>query len=129
MEFLSALGLLAVLILVLVLAYFTTRWVGKHYGGGGIAGGASGSIRVVDKLMLGPDRMLCIVQTAGKTLLLGITQQRIEMLCELDEAALTFPERGTVPSFADMFKTVLEKTKNGKADGKKGDEEDPYEEN
>lgn len=126
MEVLQALGLLVVFVLVLVLAYFTTKWVGKRYGGGA-AGGMAGNIRVVDRVTLGPDWMLCIVEAAGKTMLLGVTQQRIEKLCDVEASELLPPRQGDTAPFAAALKNALDKGWGiGKGSDKPGKEEEPH---
>lgn len=104
----SVVLLLAGFALVLMLAYWTTRMVGRRYGAGMNSGG---SFQVLDRMAMGQDRMLCIVQVADKTLLLGVTPQTITNLGELDAGAL--PEltptegAGELPGvFADLLKTV-----------------------
>ena len=109
-EVLSALGMLAAFVLVLVLAYLATKWLGKRYGGR--PGGSAGNIKILDRASLGPDRCLYIVEAGGKTLLIGATSQRIDALSELDPEALLPPAQET--PFASTLKTVL---KNGWAVG------------
>lgn len=104
-EVLTALGMLVLFVLVLALAYLATKWIGKRYGGR--IGGSSGNIKILDRAALGPDRSLYIVEAAGKTLLIGATQQRIETLCELDPEALPPPAQEEPSAFASTLKSVL----------------------
>lgn len=77
---LSLLGMMLVFILVLVLAWMVTRYLGRHYA---MQGQKGNHIELLERTMLGPDRALFIVRVAGKVLLLGVTAQQIEKLEEL----------------------------------------------
>lgn len=113
LETLEAVGSVLVLLLgfglVLALAYGCTRFLGKHYGGGpGL--GSGGYIKIIDKAALGQDRMLCIVQVAGKTLLLGVTAHSVQRLCRLEEKDLVSLSADPAPSpFSDILKGMLGK--------------------
>lgn len=105
----SVILLLLGFVFVLVMAYWVTRQVGKRYGGGLLD---TGRIKVLERMPLSQDRMLCIVQVAGKTLLVGITPHSMDTLCELDGDALPplepAPQAG---SFKDVLGAMLSKVK------------------
>ena len=42
-------------------------------------------MRVVERINMGPDKMLLLVNVCGKYMLVGVTSQRIEKLCDLGE--------------------------------------------
>lgn len=68
------------LIIVLVLAYFTTKWIGKK----GMAYSNARFIKIIDRAVISPDKSLVIVTVEGKTLLLGVSTNHIDKLCELE---------------------------------------------
>jgi flagellar biogenesis protein FliO len=70
----------------------------------------SGYIKIVDRANLGPDRTLYIIEAAGKTLLLGITAQKIERLAQLDAGRLvqSHEQAGGEP-ILEMFSQLLRK--------------------
>lgn len=113
-EVLSALGMLIAFILILYLAYAATKWLGKRQMMQG--GSASGkNIRLVDRFVLGQEKSLCIVEVGGRLMLIGVSGQHIEKICDLDPEQIHFPENGTPASFSDIFQQALgDKFKRGK---------------
>ena len=81
---LSAVSLLAVVLLVLAGAWLFTRWAGRSLGLG-FTGGASrsGRIRVLDRADLGRERTLLVVRAGQRYLLLGSTSAGLSLLAEL----------------------------------------------
>lgn len=111
---LSILMILALFIGVLFLAYYTTRLVGRRFTAAGTSGGR---IRVLDRLPIGQDKALLIVQAAEKTLLVGVSSHAMAMLCELDAEALEeLPPMADAP-FMGVLKDMLKKR------GEKGSEQ------
>jgi flagellar protein FliO/FliZ len=79
---------------VLVLTYFASRWyagrmgptvMGKH-------------IKVVDRLLIGKSSSILIVELAGVQYLIGVTEQGISILKEL-ETPVRSDETGRGPAF------------------------------
>ena len=82
---LSALGMLSMTILILILAYWTSRWVGVHGapGGSGWPGGmGTDNFRIVARLGAGRNAALLIVRAGERCLLLGVTEHEITLLKE-----------------------------------------------
>ena len=120
----SALGMLAVAIGILFLAYLATRWLGLRQSGSGGAGRirVNGMFRVLWQVNLGRNERLVLVRLGGETekekekyLLLGVTAYSITPLKELtgEEAAGWFSEENGVsaPGFAEILKENLWKRK------------------
>ncbi len=83
-QVLSVLGLLAVVLLVLVGAYFFTRWAGNNLGGSFLAGvGGGRRLEVLDRAGLGKDQNLLVVRAGQRYLLLGSTPAGVTLLAEL----------------------------------------------
>jgi len=72
--------------LVLFLAYFSSRFLGRRYQLGG-----GRYVRLIEQLPLGANRSLCLAEVSGRILLLGVTDHGISLLTALD------PERELVP--------------------------------
>ena len=116
---LSALGLLAVVLLVLAGAYFFTRWAGKNLGGGLIAGFTDGSrLQVLDRAGLGKDQALLVVRAGGRYLLLGSSPAGVTLLAELTQeegkewespTAPDGPEPRSVPDFRALMQRLKER--------------------
>lgn len=74
--------LLAAFAVVIGLAYFTSRILGKKLG---LSSGAFGS-RILTVIPLGTNRSLHVVEVAGKVLLLGVTDHSITLLQEITDS-------------------------------------------
>ena len=103
----SIVGFLLMMILIFVGAYYATKMLGKHYSK---QGSSTGGIRVIDRLTLGRDRYLLIVEAGDKTLLLGVSQQHVDALAELDSMAFADlpPVQGNT-DFLSLLKNRIRK--------------------
>ena len=83
-QILSVFGMLAAIVLVLVCAYWFTRWAGPNLGGGPFAVGKSGGrLQVLDRALVGRDQALLVVKAGQRYLLLGCTPAGMTLLAEL----------------------------------------------
>ena len=118
-NFWSALGVLAVVVLILCLAYYATRWIGTHSvpGAAGAlrASGNAGNFRILGQLGVGRNERLVLVRLDERCYLLGVTEHQITLLRELDgdEAAewLAQGEQPSAPSFTEILSQNLRKRK------------------
>ena len=117
-NFWSLLGILAVVVLILYLAYVSTKWIGTHSMPGGTgtlrANGGAEQFRILAQLGVGRNERLVLVRLNERCYLLGVTEHRITLLRELedDEAAqwLTQSENAPeVPSFMEILSRNLRK--------------------
>jgi flagellar biosynthetic protein FliO len=69
--------------LVCVLAYLVLRWLGRR----GV-GQPSGNIRVLGQCYLEPRRSIYLIEAAGRCFLLGAGDNSVNLLAELDRAAV-----------------------------------------
>jgi flagellar protein FliO/FliZ len=74
-------SLMVVFAFVLGLAYFVSRLLGGKYAKVGI--GSEGQI--LDNLPLGPNRAVCVVEIAGKVMVMGVTEHSITLLQEITD--------------------------------------------
>lgn len=97
-SFLGVIGLI-------FLTYYASRWLNKRFS----FSSSSKKIRVVERAALAQDKSLVIVKVGTKSLLLGVTPQHIENICELDSEDMKLilsddaAQNGT-PSFLDNLK-------------------------
>lgn len=66
-------------------------------------------MKVLERVNLGPDKMLLLVSVCGKCMVLGVTTNHAEKICDLEqteEELMRRDENGN-PSFGESFKTVL----------------------
>lgn len=73
-------------------------------------------LKVLERVNLGPDKMLLIVSVCGKCMLLGVTSQSTVKICDLDESEAELcaksADRQSFPTFTESFKTILGKKKS-----------------
>ena len=101
---LSVLGGLFLFLLVLLLAWLCSRWLGARFGTGTAAGK---SIEVLERMAAGPDRALMILRAGGKVFLVGSTSRHFDLIGELDAAE--FEDRpGPSEHVSTPFATALQ---------------------
>lgn len=101
--------LFVVIIAVILLAYFASKWIAKRYGAQGIP--KKGYIKIIDRLSLNQNQSMVIAKVGSKYMLLGISQHHIEPICELTQEELDAlqeqSEAGKSSSFNESFKQAL----------------------
>ena len=113
----SLIGMLITVVLILLLAYWVTRFIGQK-GLPGWARGAqnSGELQLLWQLSLGKSERLVLVRLHERCLLLGVSGGGITVLTELtrEEAAVWLQKQGEapqVPSFLEILRDNLPKRK------------------
>lgn len=105
-------ALIGVLALVFVLFWLMKKWNKR------IAVSDSKNMKILERINLGPDKMLLLVSVCGKCMVLGVTANHTEKICDLEqteEELAAVPEsNGENPSFKESFKIVLENMKRKK---------------
>ena len=76
-------SLVVVFLFVAGLAYYVSKILGGRFGRAMSSGGG----RLLENLPLGPGRSACVVELAGRILLLGVTEHTITLLGEVEDAA------------------------------------------
>ena len=66
-------------------------------------------LKVLERVNLGPDKMLLLVSVCGKCMVIGVTTNHTEKICDLEqtEEELLAATAGENPSFSESFRTVL----------------------
>lgn len=78
-------------------------------------------LKVLERVNLGPDKMLLIVSVCGKCMLLGVTAQSTVKICDLDETEEELVAKQSdkqFPTFSESFKTILGKKKAENSDNR-----------
>lgn len=105
-EFISVAGAILMIVAIVVLAFYSTRWLGKRMAGSS----ASKHLAVVDRISLGQDKFIAIVKVGEKKLLIGVSSGSVTNLGELSEEDLTqVVTQQAFPSFGDAMKESLKK--------------------
>lgn len=69
----------------------------------------SKNMRILERINLGPDKMLLLVSICGKCMVLGVTSGHTEKICDLEETEEELTAvTGDSPSFKESFKTVMD---------------------
>ena len=118
-DLLSLLGMLVVLLLVLAGCYLFTRCAGTGLSGKFLMSGAQRRMKVLERLPVGKDQTLLVVQLAERYFLLGSSPSGFSLLAELteEEGALwaeppapSEPEAGRKsPDFQEFLRKLREK--------------------
>lgn len=98
-----------IMALVGVLALvFLTFWLMKKFNAR-VSLSDSKNMKILERINLGPDKMLLLVSVCGKCMVLGVTANHTEKICDLEqtEEELTQHPEGENPSFGESFRTVL----------------------
>ncbi len=85
---------------LLFLAFYASRWLNKHFNGGGF-GGSRKIIKIIECTGVAPDKQLMIVEVGSKRMLIGITPNSVNKICDLDEDDILLYENSdsdTVPA-------------------------------
>lgn len=91
--------------LVVALAYFTSRLLGEKFA----RRGASGSVRLLAFLALGPKRGIYVVDIAGKVLVVGAAEHSVNLLQEVTDPAVCATLRAEGTTGVADFSTILQR--------------------
>ncbi len=86
----TVLGMLLIVVAILILAYFSTKYIARLRFGSLNAGAKNSRMQILDQLTMGTDMRLIVVRVGVRYLLLGLSSGGIHTLAELtqDEALL-----------------------------------------
>ena len=102
------LSLLVIFAFVLAMAYLAAKVLGGKFARTSSKGGG----RLLLQLPLGPKSSACVVELAGRTFLLGVTEQNVSLLAEitdreeieaLERTSAALPERWEVSLFSSQL--------------------------
>lgn len=79
--FWELLGAILIFVLILVACYYTTKWIGKS----NFANRSVKNIAVLETYQIAPGKVIQIVKTGSKFIVIGVTKDNINMLTELSE--------------------------------------------
>lgn len=89
--------------------------------------GTGSKLRVLDRVNLGRDGMLLVVSVDGKLMLIGVTPQRVEKLCDLESTEEEYLKGSEAQDFKSVLASVLWKkpqSEQGKNDTDPQSEQD-----
>jgi flagellar protein FliO/FliZ len=94
-------ALVVVLVVVLILAYVLRRVSAR------LQRDSGGVITVIAQVPLGPSQFLSVVDVAGSILVLGVTQQSVTAISEIEDPALIEQLRRNIPQGGSPLKPNL----------------------
>lgn len=99
---LSILSAIIIFIIILYLAYITTKLLGKRYGRTGTAGK---NLKIIESMPAGPDKYIMIVKAADKYILVGTGKEHIDYICDIDKDSIVFDNEsgGQTKDFYSIF--------------------------
>ncbi|WP_167956864.1 flagellar biosynthetic protein FliO [Anaerosporobacter faecicola] len=101
-------GLLVVFVLILVLAYFTSRWIGKT--GVGMTT-KNRNITVIETLRLSQSKYVQILKISDKYIVIAVSKDHVEYLTEVDGSKLEINEGvSETPSFKEILAKIKPNT-------------------
>jgi flagellar protein FliO/FliZ len=101
---LQLLGLCLVLIVILIAAYYTSKFVGRYK----LGQLHNSNIQVIEIYRISNNKMLQIVKIANKYIVLGVNKDQITYITELDEGEVLTHEvkEGEKQSFRQIFEKL-----------------------
>lgn len=87
----------------------------------GISVKSGNRLRVLDRVNIGRDSMLLIVSVCGQVMLLGVTSQKVEKLCDLDISEKEYLSMEQAPDFKTVLSSAFFKRQEQKSDSERED--------
>ena len=110
-SFVQLIGVLLIFVFVLVITYFTTKWMGNIQRGGL----TSNNLRVLETIAIGNGKLICLIETGNVYLVVSVGKDNVHTLAQLtmddlkDTSFLKDKESGTT---SDSFQEILAKVKD-----------------
>ena len=98
--------LILIFAFVLVLTYFTTKYVANYQKGNM----AQSNIRIIEGAKIAQNKFIEIVKIGNKYYALAVCKDSVTVICEIDESELIFKEDKEVGNFSDVLKKLTSKT-------------------
>lgn len=109
-SFVQLITVLIIFVFVLILTYFTTRWMA------GIQKGRSfnKNLRIIETISVGNNKMISIVEAGKKYIVVSIGKEEVNFLTELKEDELkdlSFKDPQSMTQNTESFSAIMDKLK------------------
>ena len=110
-SFVQLIGVLLIFVFVLVITYFTSKWMGNIQRGRL----TSNNLRVLETIAIGNGKLICLIETGNVYLVVSVGKDNVHTLAQLtmddlkDTSFLKDKESGTT---SDSFQEILAKVKD-----------------
>lgn len=114
---LKEIGTVTVTILIVIFIIYLSYLFSKYMAAGAVKMSRSKHMQIIDKIIMGQDRFIVIVQVGSRFFLIGIAGTNIQNITELEENDLTLTNNnieGQFQNTAMNFKDILSKLKSNK---------------
>lgn len=109
---LQLLGLLFIFVIVLIAAWF----VSKYIGGKAMTGYGNKNINIIENFRLDSNKAIQIVRIADKYYAIGVGKEEINVLAEVDEDKIILSNNNNSMNFKDIFKSAKNTFSKNKSD-------------
>lgn len=107
-SFLELLGVIIIFVIVIVLCYFTTKFVaGKQ-----LKQRKNGNMELIETMSVAQNKYLQLLKIGEKYIVISVTKDRIDFLTEVSKEELVFSETGAVNTNI-TFMDVMNKIRKG----------------
>ncbi len=90
---------------LIFLTYFAAKWLNKRFNSGSFGGGQR-SVRIIECVGIAQDKQLMIISVGNKFMLLGVTQNSINKICDLDENDLETEDTNAIRTESGFMKSL-----------------------
>ena len=112
-NFLQFIGALFVFLLVLLVTWVVTRWIGNYQK----VQMKNQNMQVVETMRISNGKYIQIVKVAEEFLVISITKEHVELLTKLDEKSVSdihLPDEERQGTFQESFQEIRRRMKKGK---------------
>lgn len=94
---------------LMFLAFYAARWLNKRFNIGGFSASGQKTVRILEYIAIAQDKQLMIVAIGKKIMLLGVTANSVNKICDLDEDDLipADPDSSSESGFMQSLKKVF----------------------
>ena len=92
---------------LMFLSFYAARWLNKRFNIGGFSTSGQRTVRIIEYTSIAQDKQLMIVAVGRKIMLLGVTANSVNKICDLDEEDLICKD--TEPASESGFMQSLKK--------------------
>ena len=95
---------LVLFVIILVMAYFVSKWVGGFQK----ARGSGGNIGVIESYRLGPTRLIALIRIGKRYFAVAMGKDEMSLISEISEDELTFRAQGDAggTGFKELFDRI-----------------------
>jgi len=115
-SFLSLIGALLTVVIILFLAFFFSRMLGKTWN----RASSGRNLKIIEQLSLGPDRQILLLKVQNEVYMVGVSQAGIQILAKLEGEISEEDTSGSEPAgFKELFEkfSSQQRKKEGKYRG------------